>query len=366
MESLILLLNAINSNNRDISIKSFSDSTIDFAINSGLGPYLNYCTHDDSNRHLSASHPQLISSDLTAKLITNSQLHALNEIINIASPMVDEIILLKGIATCQQYYPLPHLRIMGDIDLLVSDKDQSILENILFKMGYKQESNIAPKFYQTHHHSMPFYNEKNNIWIEVHTHLYPQSSAVIDDKLFEIQHIRNNCIPMNKNIYSKNIKCLCPELQLVYTCAHWAEDFNIHKGAVQLIDMLLLIKNNIKGLDWDKINRWTNNTASASYLYLLLSYLNKNNLIDVPDHYLKSLKLKNTNMAYINRSILFSIINRFLLDERHNRRFINNNVLSIIWETLLHPSSSTSNIIKLPYNIMFPPGSSDRYKLRFH
>ena len=72
MKSLTLLLKSIHSNNRDISIESFSDATIYFAINSGLGPYLNYCTHD-SNQNSSENHSRLISSDLTAKLITNSQ-----------------------------------------------------------------------------------------------------------------------------------------------------------------------------------------------------------------------------------------------------------------------------------------------------
>ena len=362
MKSLTLLLKSIHSNNRDISIESFSDATIYFAINSGLGPYLNYCTHD-SNQNSSENHSRLISSDLTAKLITNSQLHALNEIITIASPMVDEIILLKGIATCQKYYPLPHLRIMADIDLLVSNKDQPILEKILLEMGYQQESNNAPGFYQTHHHSMPFHNMKNDIWIEVHTHLFSKSSAAIDDDLFAIENIRKNCIAMNESIYPKNIKCLCPELQLIYTCTHWAEDFHIHKGAIQLIDMILLIKNNNKGLDWKKITQWTDNTASASYLYLLLSYFSKNSLLDIPDHYFKSLRLKNSNMALLNRSILFSVIDTFLPDKNNNRRFINDNILEIVWKTLLFPSSSISNFIKLSWNIVFPPDATNRYKI---
>jgi hypothetical protein len=344
----------------------FNAEKIDFAISSGLGPYINYCTHDNSSHQDStAPYPQLISADLTAKMITHSQLHALKEIINIASPVVDEIILMKGIAICQNHYPLPHFRIMGDIDLLVSKKDQNKLEEILLSMGYQQKSNNSAEFYQTHHHSMPFYHTGNNIWVELHTYLFPPISAVIHDDLFNLQNIRKNCVIMNKNTYPEKVRCLCPELQLIHTCAHWAEDFNIYKGAIQMVDMILLIKNNNKGLDWGKINSWVNNTASASYLFLLLSYLDKNNILHIEDHPIKFWQLKNSNMGYLNRSILYLLIDRFLPIKSHSNSFINEDMLRIIWQTLLRPAPSITNIILLPWNILFPPEAADRYKFSF-
>lgn len=366
MESLSLLLSAISSNKRDLSIASFSAEIIDFAISSGLGPYLNYCAHDNSSQQdLSVRHSKLMSADLTAKMLTHSQLHALKEVINTASPEVDEIILMKGIAICQNYYPLPHLRIMGDVDLLVSEKDQQKLEEILLTMGYQQKSANPAEFYQTHHHSMPFYNATNNIWIELHTHLFSPSSAVISDELFSIKNIRENCVVMNSDIYPEKIKCLCPELQLLHTCSHWAEDFNIYKAAIQMADMILLIKNNNKGLDWKKINNWVSDTTAESYLYLLLSYLNKNRILHIVDYNIKPRQLKNSNMGYLNRSILYSIIDIFLSGEKRSNSLINENILIIIWQVLLRPSSSIVNIILLPWSILFPPDAVDRYKFKF-
>ncbi|MCW8855022.1 MAG: nucleotidyltransferase family protein [Gammaproteobacteria bacterium] len=365
MKSLPLLLKAISTDKKDLDIESFSSKAVLYAIESGLGPYLNHYLHNNSRASQSEYVSEIISADLTAKLITNTQLSALQEIINTSLSLVDEIILLKGISTCQNFYPLPHFRIMGDIDLLVSEKDQAILENILVKMGYQQKSQLDAEFYQTHHHSMPFHNTNNNVWIEVHTHIFPPSSAVIDDKFFSLKNIKNNCISLNNERYPEKIKCLCPELQLIHTCVHMAEDFNIHKGFIQLVDMILIIKNNKKGLDWHKITNWTNNTSSASYLYLLLSYFNKNDIIDVPDQYLKSIKLKNSNMGFINRWILHSIISMFMDENNHQKHFMNVNILEIIWNTLLQPKTSLTNIMTLPWNILFPLDSVNRSKFSF-
>lgn len=357
MKPLPLLLNTIYSDNVDLSITSFKNETIDFALDYGLGPYLNYCTQQSSPL------PALLSSDLTANIITNSQIKALDEIIHKIAPKITELVLLKGIAICQNYYPKPHFRIMGDIDLLVSKNDQPQLERQLTTLGYHQKSNNDHDFYINHHHSMPFYNPKNGVWIEVHTHLLSKSSLAKHDDLFDLMNIKNNCVQMNKTKYPENILCFNPEFHFIYACVHWAEDFHISKGAVQLFDMVLLIKNHNNGLNWEKIIAWVNNTASASYIYLLLSYLNKRNILNIPRSHFKSLNLKHSNMAYINRSLMHYAIDSCLPEKRNHNPFINENTLIVIWSTLLQPSTSSKNLLALPWNVLFPPGNAQRYTL---
>ena len=364
MNSIALLLNTININKKNLNIEIFSDEDIQMAIDSGMGAYLNYCIYNTKTTKL---YKKILSADLTAKIITNTQLRALQEIINITAGSVDEIILMKGISICQNYYPHPHFRIMGDIDLLVSEKDQSTIENALLKIGYQQElkSSSDNNFFKTHHHSIPFYNKINNVWVEVHTHLFSQSSFAIKDNLFDLKNIKNNCIPVNNKNYSVKIKCLRPELQLIHTCAHWAEDFNINKGLIQMVDMMLIIKNNNKGLDWKNVLDSVNNTVSASYLYIILEYFKKNKInLNQPD-YSRYIELKYSNMGYLNKSILFFIIDRFLHKKRFLYKFINENILEIMWYTLLQPKASFFNIIVLPWNILFPPHIKSRYNFSF-
>jgi len=358
MKSLFPLLQAIAADKSCLSTSEISDELLEFSINAGVAGLLQH--YSKKNIKLESS---LISAALTAKLITHVQLHALNEIVKTANNEITEIVLLKGISICQMYYPVPQLRIMGDIDLLVSDKNVEKLEHVLLNIGYKQTSQCADEYYSTHHHSMPFYNKKNNVWVEVHRHLFSGSNPVLDDPLFEINNIFKNTISINNENYSEIAKQLCPEIQLVYTCSHWANELKINKSCIQIVDMIYLIKNNGKDIDWNRLFNWVNNTASASYLYLILSYFDKNNLISLPENYSRSFKLKHTNMGFINRLILHKIICIYMLGQKSPDRVFTETNLAIIWCTLLRPSSSIANFMLLPINILFPPKAENRYRI---
>jgi len=364
MKSLLPLLKAISENKTTLNIESISPELFQFAIDSGLASYLKHCSEDSINNEKSKYNTTLNSADLTAKILTHTQLDALDELIRIAASEVDEVILLKGISICQKLYPLPHIRIMSDIDLLVSEKDSKTLEGILIDTGYKQISENSVEFYDQHHHSMPFYNAKNNVWLEIHTHLFSGSNPNLDDELFKIDSIFKNTVIINKEKYPINVKQLSTEYQLIYTCSHWVDDLKIHKSSMQLIDMILLIKNNGAGLDWTKIFAYINNTSSASYVFLLLSYFDKYKIIDVPKNYANLIKLKNSNMGIINMSILHYIVDGFLLGKIINHKFLNENNIQIIWSSLLLPSSSLKNLTRLPLNLLFPPKNTNRYKFK--
>ena len=64
-----------------------------------------------------------------------------------------------------QYYPKPHMRTMGDIDLLVDSGYQVELEKICMELGYHQESHRSAEYYDKHHHSIPFYHQDKKIRI---------------------------------------------------------------------------------------------------------------------------------------------------------------------------------------------------------
>jgi|GEM_PF-4760997 len=365
MKSLLPLLKAISLNKKDLEVGEIDDKLFDFIINSGLAAYFNYSTQQSETTNKSINNTTLISSELTAKFITNIQLQAIQEVTTASTSKVSEIILLKGISLCQNYYPSPHFRIMSDIDILVPDKDADALNTILNQIGYIQTSEYSNEFYESHHHSKPYYNKKNNVWIEVHNHLFSNTKPVYSDKLFDLENIHQNCLKINNDLYGDQTKYICPELQLIYTCTHCAEDFNPHKTGIQFIDIILLINNHDAGLDWHKISIWLENTISASYVYLILSYLHNNNIIQVPDTFFDSLKLKHANMSYISRQLLYKLINNYLLGGHSFNRVFNKNNIDIIWTSLLEPSNSFVNLITTPWKILFPPNEVNRYNMHF-
>ena len=365
MKSLLPLLKAINLNKKDLEVDEIDDKLFEFIINSGLATYFNYSTQQSKKTNKSINHNSLYSAELTAKFITNIQLQALQKILSSLNNEISEVILLKGISLCQAYYPSPHFRIMSDIDILVLEKDTDTLNSTLNNIGYIQKSEYSNKFYESHHHSMPYYNKNNNVWIEAHTHLFSKESSVINDKVFNLENIRQNTLQINSNEYAGKVKHISPELQLIYICNHWAEDFNIQKSGIQFIDMILLLKNNGTGLDWQQIINWLEDTASASNVYIALSYLNNRGIFVLPDTFLSSLVLKYSNMSYINCQLLYKLIDCYLLGEQRFNRVLTEDNARIIWRTLIQPSSSLVNLLNLPWNIVFPPKETNRYKIHF-
>lgn len=363
MKSLLPLIEAIGHDRQELEIGNIDDQLVQYIINSGLASYLNYSIQN--TKTININYDTLVAAELTAKIITNTQIQAIKEITNAAKHDVTEITLLKGISLCQNYYPFPHFRIMSDIDILILEKDICSLDKVLNSLGYKQSSDNPDEYYDTHHHCKPYYNEKNNVWVEAHTHLFSNMTPVLNDTLFKPENIRENRLNMNNQVFGGNVKYLCPELQLIYTCTHWAEDFNPHKTSIQFIDIILLIKNNGNGLDWIKTTNWLNNTASASYAYLILSFLHKHNIVKIPDIYFKSINLKYSNMGFINRYILYKLILNYMLGKRTYNSVFNENNVRIIWKTLLKPASSFSNLIQTPWNIIFPPEKENRYKTSY-
>jgi len=363
MKSLLPLLQAIGHDKLNLDISNINTPLINFITDSGMAAYFNYCTQNSANSLPETDKNKIYSATLTAKIITNTLLNSLKEILDSSDQCHSDIILLKGISHAQCLYPSPWFRIMSDIDLLVSEIDLEIMKNILFELGFIQTSINPQKFYDSHHHIMPFHNKKNNVWIEIHTHLFSTTTDVRKDSLFNINEIGKNSCDIKNTPYHKNVKKLCPELHLIYTCVHWAEDYNLYKTGLQFTDIILLIKR--ENIDWIKTVNWLSNTTSASYVYLALSYLEQSDAIEIPTDFFKSCNLKHKNMGYLNKYILFKIIDNYFLGKKRYNNFFNENNLKIIWSTLLKPSPSLHNLFFLPINIVFPPANADRFKLHF-
>jgi len=100
------------------------------------------------------------------------------------------VTLLKGQSLVSQYYPKPWFRLMRDMDLLVSSECIENLTQILFELGYHQESQWQESYYDDHHHIMPFYHAEKGIWVEVHTRLFRLDNPLSKLECFSLESIR--------------------------------------------------------------------------------------------------------------------------------------------------------------------------------
>jgi len=358
MKSLLPLLMAISKEKLNLDISAIDNELIDFSISAGIAPYLKYCSQESDKTPNKDISTKLVSSELSAKFITRSMYNSLRLVLNHLQKDTEGIVLLKGIAVGKSYYPRDWLRLMGDIDLLVHSSDIPKIKTTLFKLGYKQISHNPAEFYESHHHLMPFYNARLDTWIEVHTNLLTDASLAKNDTLFNIDNIYSNTIPASEQIsYEKQ---LSTDMQLIYTCVHWAEDYSSYKGCLQLIDIIHLVKCINDKSDWPSLSEKLKATKSASIVYLAISYLIKHNIIEINSIQFEK-DLKKNNISILNRYILFTIIDTYFIKGKCYGSIFSENNVKIIWKTLIQPRNSFINLLNIPWNILFPPDNKQRF-----
>ena len=362
MESLIKQMLRAAASGEILEGASQWKAELDWVEENCLAAMLCYLTSQGEDRTLCTSDQQLHGAFLTAKLISQTLISAMSEILDACEPHVEKIVVLKGISICEQHYPFSYLRPMRDIDFLVLEKDVSKTEEILRQLGYVQKSEYPESFYTKMHHSMPFYHPETEVWIEVHTALFPAKSGIHDSRAFSHSNVIENLV--NSRFNGQEIYRLSDELQLLYIAAHWCRDLKITGGSVALFDAVFLLRNHPE-LEWSRILSWLDDELLVIFLYTLLSYLKANNVLAIQEDFYKQLEIRGSAGANFNVKILHAIIDRYLVAGRAFGSILTNNTVGIVWKTLLRTGNPYLNIMSVPLNILFPPNHPRRFDLRF-
>lgn len=346
---------------------SFTDiEIIEEAVDIGLGPILFHLLEKKNQNKSIIENTKLISANLTSKIIISNYIETLNEIFNRCSPnLVENITLLKGISIALQFYPKPYMRTMADIDLLIDKKHEKELEEVCRQMGFQQKSELPKKYYDSLHHSMPFYHPTRKIWIEIHSALFPPHYLISNDYVFSLENIFKN--KTHIILGEHNPGRLSSELQLIYTCSHWVQEHNWMKSLIRIQDILYIIRNDGKNFNWDTLENWCGNTISSSQLYLILSILDKYKLAHIPKSFLLSIFKKQRNLNKLNVLILHKIIIKYSFNNQLFGGIISSSLISTIWRSLIlsKHSAYVNLLFILPLNIIFPPRTKNKYSPAF-
>jgi len=263
----MLLLQAASQNRTDLTLADFRAEQIRWAVETGLGPLLRRATANDPTARTSPLWPFLRGADLTARLIVGEQMDAMDEIIRTCEGQTPPLTLLKGISIGEQHYPEPHLRLMGDIDVLVDQGIIRTVESLLLRLGYCRYSENPPAFYDTHHHLTPLFHPGKRVWVEIHRGLFPADSPVASDRVFGLENLRREL--RLSEFRGRPVNRLSDELQVVYLASHWAFGFSRVRGMVGMLDLIYLLKK-APGLRWERILDWLDGSIAATYVYVLL------------------------------------------------------------------------------------------------
>jgi hypothetical protein len=155
------------------------------------------------------------------------------------------VIAVKGLVL-RDLYLHPELRIMGDIDLLVKQKDIRKSKKLLIDSGYRLFETSSKHFQFVLQNQLP---------IELHKQL-------LDHRFFQNAKHFENAIWENLHAHkigSAGIYVLSPLNELLYLCFHSAIHMMLDGfGLRQLCDIVLFVEFHQKEIDWDLFQRKLN------------------------------------------------------------------------------------------------------------
>ena len=347
--ALTRLLRAASQNRTDLSLADFSGEQIRWAIETGLGPLLRRSTAGDPAARISPHWPLVDGADLTARVIADEQLRALEEIIRACEGRTPPLTLLKGVSICAQHYPESHLRLMRDIDILVDPAAVPIVETLLLRLGYYQPSQYPAEWLAGSHHIAPLFHQETGMWVEVHRGLFSANSEVSSDRVFSPENLRAELV--SSECRGRPVNRLSDELQLVYIATHWALDLRRVGGMIAMLDLIYLLKNN-RALRWKRIFDWLDGSVASTYVYLLLSYLVRHRLVDVAPSVLHELFSRQRSFGRINLAILHALLDRYVTGGREFGLLVSGRNFDRVWRSLLLPSSPARNVLLVAWNLL--------------
>jgi hypothetical protein len=346
---LVTLLQAVVNGRRDLTLAVFPESSVRWAIATGLGPLLARATADDARAGDSSLWPVLRSSALTARIHSGDQTDAAAEILDATSGRAPPLALLKGIAACERDYPEPHLRAMRDLDFLVEREHVAEVESALRSLGYRQDG--SAETYEPHHHTAPFVHPLTGVWVEVHHGLFPPATRLGADCLFQPSSVQAELRPAS--FHGRPARTLSDEMHLAHVAAHWASSRKLildGGGAIALLDVALLLRR-LPAFAWDRFVSLLQGSAAAAHVCLMLTYRHRRSHAEIQRGVLDALFAAQRSLDARTLDLLHRIVDRRIVEGRPFGPLLRKGVFEVVWADLLGPGPPARNLLKVPADL---------------
>ena len=315
-----------------VALRTLDEDTVHWAVETGLGPLTYRATANDPDATASPFWPFLKGADLTARVLSTLQMDAMAEIIDVCRGKVAPLVLLKGISMCERHYAEPHLRPMRDLDFLVEEDAVATVESILARLGYVQRSEKPPAFYETHHHTAPFVHPETGIWVDVHRALVAPRSAFGSDTIFTAASVRTELA--SAQFMGRPVRRLRDELQLVHIACHWAHNLRVVGGMLAMADATYLL-HAVTDVRWDHAIRALDGSAAARHVRLLLSYLARHRLIDLPHDVAAWLRIDQTYLDRATAALGHALLDRYVVGGQRFGALMSEPTFQRLWKLVV-------------------------------
>jgi len=348
---VLTLLRALAARRTNINLTAMAPSVIEHALELGLGSAIAYVGGSANSPRGLPCAEKIRAAELTAHALTSAAYDSLAQALAAARHVQCPVILLKGAATALRYYPSPHLRPMGDIDVLVPMDRHAAFEDALRRFNFRQYPIDPYVNYDDHLHTAPFWDPERDVWIEVHTSVFPRDYRLAQEPRFSPVAIAAQLTPIT--VRDQAASAMNDELQLVYTSARWSEMFNPRHGVYPILDAALLVGKHHDTLDWDRVLALVRGSWAALPLHLMLWYLDESELAPVPPAVLHT--LTTTNYCHLNPHSL-RVLGRVISTCVIEGTFVKSNEprIQLVWTSLVRPKSLSGYLRAIAHRVARP------------
>ena len=311
----------------------------------------------------------LKSAELTARFAHSAFRDSANQVIDVCRKIGAPVTLLKGISIGDQYYPAPHLRAMGDIDLLLSDRDYPLVESTLLRLGFTPKADFRTG--EGDPHGAPLLDPRRCVWIELHTALFHKKARVNANSLFRVDNVARRSLASRFD--GRSILRLSDELQLVYIACYWLRDVTRNRMhptlLIPVFDAIFILRARGRTLDWDGLLDSLDNEIAIASLYVLLAQVRRYGFDEDLAPVVRRLAVRQRIVGHAELRILNFLLESVLVT---GKRFMGSfgdrhpMIESSVMETLLMPGSFARKLLCLPWNVVFPPSVPERYSVAYH
>ena len=314
----------------------------------GLGP-IAFRTYGEVLRESNAEiYSILLSADLTTRAIYKQMENATAELLEGLNCESITPTLLKGISTAYEFYSPSHLRLMGDVDVLVKRSEIAITMTKLADLGYIVADEDWVRYHEKGHHHLPgARNPKTGVTVEVHTSLFAPGGRFAEQPVFQTDNIRAQTVEFDYN--GIRASRFTPEFQLVYTIGHWAVDGNWAVNLTSINDTIHILRRHQSDMNWSTLEGWI---AGSPRIYpniaALTSYLDQADIVAMSPRMREVLAHSKLELGRRTTKILIWLLHNYPFNAGEKTR--DSYAMwraRAIWQELARPSGRD---IKIPYS----------------
>ena len=254
---------------------------VDFLCDVGLGPIAFSVYGDDFRQSDATLFSVLKGADLTTRVIYGQLEKAAVELLARLRDVGVIPILLKGISTSDEFYAPHHLRVMGDIDILVESSQVDVVMAQLANLGY-EITDEQWRLYHTfgHHHLPAARHPETGATIEVHTGLFGSAEYYSGETVFQRDSFAKQITGINYR--GIRVARFTPEFQFIFTVSKWSVDVNWAVNLTSINDAIHILRKYQSQFDWLTMSEWiAANPHLDPIIKALLFYLEQAGIVTI-------------------------------------------------------------------------------------